>query len=186
MPGVWMGVVGPRKNRRLVDEIARFDMRDTAGRPRNCLIFFDNDKAFNPAVMDALLQTAIVMQKEGADVFVPNLPFGKKIKGADDFALMHCRAADGFNFQPLVDIIEGAIYIPQKPPSVKYPGEEKKRTIAKFLEEAEHVQELQETLRKSQDPVNEPDLRKLFLIQAPRIMQIPNERAAGDLSLIHI
>lgn len=181
IPGVWMGVVGPRKNRRLVDEIARFDMRDTAGRPRNCLIFFDNDKAFNPAVMDALLQTAIVMQKEGADVFVPNLPFGKKIKGADDFALMHCRAADGFNFQPLVDIIEGAIYIPQKPPSVKYPGEEKKRTIAKFLEEAEHVQELQETLRKSQDPVNEPDLRKLFLIQAPRIMQIPNERAAGDL-----
>jgi len=181
IPGVWMGVVGPRKSRRLAAEIAHFDMRDAEGKPRSCLIFFDNDKAFNPAVMDALLQTAAVMQKEGADVFVPNLPFGKKIKGADDFALAHCRSGDGFNFQPLIDIIEGAIYIPTNPPAVKYPGEEQKRRIAKCLEEAERVQELQEALRTSPDPLREPELRKLFLIQAPHIMQIPNERAAGDL-----
>ena len=181
IPGVWMGVVGPRKSRRLVAEIGRFDMRNTAGKPRNCLIFFDNDKAFNPAVMDALLQTAVVMQKEGADVYVPNLPFGKKIKGADDFALAHCRSDDGVDFQPLIDIIERATYIPANPSSVKYPGEEQKRKIAKCLEEAEQVQELQEVLRKSQKSWCEPALRKLFILQAPHILQISNERAAGDL-----
>ena len=113
--------------------------------------------------------------------YVPNLPFGKKIKGADDFALAHCRSDDGFDFQPLIDIIERATYIPANPPSVKYPGEEQKRKIAKWLEEAEQVQELQEVLRKSQQSWCEPALRKLFILQAPHILQISNERAAGDL-----
>jgi hypothetical protein len=181
IPGVWMGVVGPRKSRRLVEEIARFDLRDAQGRSRNCLIFFDNDKAFNPAVMDALIQTAATMQKGGGNVFVPNLPFGKKIKGADDFAMARCATEAGFNFQPLIDIIENAVFIPPPPPQVKYPDEEGKRKIAKFLEEGEHIHELQEAVKKSKAPLEQPELRELFLILAPHIMQVPNERAAAQL-----
>jgi hypothetical protein len=181
IPGVWMGVVGPRKSRRLVDEIARFNLRDDRGRSRNCLIFFDNDKAFNPAVMDALIQTAATMQKGGGNVFVPNLPFGKKIKGADDFAMARCAIEAGFNFQPLIDIIENAVFIPPPPPQVKYPDEEGKRKIAKFLEEGEHIHELQKAVKKSKAPLEQPELRELFLILAPHIMQVPNERAAAQL-----
>jgi hypothetical protein len=181
IPGVWMGVVGPRKSRRLVDEIARFNLRDDRRRSRNCLIFFDNDKAFNPAVMDALIQTAATMQKGGGNVFVPNLPFGKKVKGADDFAMVRCATEAGFNFQPLIDIIENAVFIPPPPPQVKYPDEEGKRKIAKFLDEGEHIHELQEAVKKSKAPLEQPELRELFLILAPHIMQVPNERAAAQL-----
>jgi Domain of unknown function (DUF3854) len=181
LPGVWMGVVGPRKARRLVDEIAQFQMRDEAGTSRHCLIFFDNDKAYNAAVMDALLQTASVMQKEGARVYVPNLPFGKKIKGADDFALAHCRTATGINYQPLVDIIERATYIPPNIPPVKYPGDDQKRRIAKLLDEAEQVHELQSAVKTAADPATSPAFRSLFLAQAGPMLNIANERTAAQL-----
>ena len=63
----------------------------------------------------------------------------------------------------------------------EYPDEDGKRRIAKFLEEAERVQELQEEVSKSKNPAAEPALRELFLIQAPSLMHIPNERAAAEL-----
>ena len=180
LPGVWMGVTGPKKNRQLVSEIARFRLRDHQGTPRKCLIFFDNDKAFNPAVMDALLQTAGVMQREGAEVFVPHLPFGKRIKGADDFALMHCRSDRGLNYGPLVDVIESAVRVPKPPPEVKYPGEDQKRLISRHLEEAERIHDLQEMLGGAADPANHPKLRELFLLQAIPVLRFHDERQAAQ------
>ena len=180
LPGVWMGITGPRKNRQLVGEIARFNMKDAQGNQRNCLIFFDNDKAFNPAVMDALLQTAITLQGQGSRVFVPNLPFGKHVKGADDFALKHCKTADGFDYTPLLTILENASLIPENPTPVKYPSEDQKRKISYWLEEAERIHDLQEAVTQLPDGADSTELRSLVMVQAPSLLGMA-ERDAGSL-----
>lgn len=178
LPGVWMGVYGAKKYRQLVDEISKFQLVDANGKARNCLIFFDNDKAFNAAVMDALLQTAAVMQRSGGKVFVPHIPFGKKIKGADDYALDTCVPP---NFDALLQVIYNAILVPTPPPPVKYPSEEQKRVISKWLDIAEHIDDLQRSVRKAKIPAESPALRELFLILAPDLLKLPSERIAAEL-----
>jgi hypothetical protein len=194
LPGVWMGVAGPKKNRRLVSEIAQFQMATPDGKSRKCLIFFDNDKAFNAAVMDALLQTAGVLQKEGARVYIPHLPFGKKQKGADDYALIACQTPTGIDFTPLIRIIDEAVLIPKPPPLVKYPTEDQKRNIARFLEEAEHIDDLQKQVAK--EGISSAKLEQLFTMLAPSLLKLPSEEVAlqllrgqdekGRLSLLNI
>jgi len=175
LPGVWMGLVRGK----LVEELEQFRMRDAAGNRRNCFIFFDNDKAFKAGVTHAMIDTATALQRAGGNVFIPNLPFGKKIKGADDFAVAHCRRGNDIDYQPLVDILENATHVPEKPRKVKYPTPAEERNISRYLEEAEQVHELQNDLMNSEKPANAPELRKLFLLQAPHQMQLKTEREAG-------
>jgi hypothetical protein len=175
LPGVWMGLVRGK----LVEEIEQFRMKDAAGNRRNCFIFFDNDKAFKAGVTHAMIDTATALQRVGATVFIPNLPFGKKIKGADDFAVAHCRKGNDIDYQPLVDIIENATHVPEKPRKVKYPSPEEERSINRYLEEAEQIHELQNCVANSPNPASAPELRQLFLLQAAHNMQIKTEREAS-------
>lgn len=175
LPGVWMGLARGK----LVEELEQFKMKDAAGNRRNCFIFFDNDKAFKAGVTHAMIDTATALQRVGANVFIPNLPFGQKIKGADDFAVTHCRRGDDIDYQPLVDILESASHVPEKPRKVKYPTPEEERNISRYLEEAEQVHEFQNRLIKCAKPADAPELRNLFLLQAAHQMQIKTEREAS-------
>ena len=172
LPGVWMGLARGK----LVEELNQFQMQDAAGRRRHCYIFFDNDKAFKAGVMHALIETAAALQRAGARVFVPNLPFGKRVKGTDDFAMAHCRRGDSIDYQPLVEILENAVHVPERSRKVKYPTSEQEREINRKLNEAEQVHELQSAIREKQNPLEAPELRQLFLLQAPYLFKSSTER----------
>jgi hypothetical protein len=175
LPGVWMGL----SRGKLVEELAQFRMRDSAGQRRHCYIFFDNDKAFKAGVMHALIETAGALHRAGAEVFVPNLPFGKKVKGTDDYAMVHCRRGGDLDYQPLVEILENAVHVPERPRKVKYPSPEQERDINRKLAEAEQVCELQELLRQKEAPLDMPELRQLFLLQSPYLFKSGNERQSA-------
>lgn len=170
LPGVWMGLARGK----LVEELNQFRMQDASGRRRNCHIFFDNDKAFKAGVTHALIETAAALQRAGARVFVPNLPFGKKVKGTDDYAMAHCRRGDMIDYQPLIDILENAVHVPERPRKVKYPASDQEREINRKLNEAEQIHELQSALRENRP--DGPELRQLFLLQAPYLFKSSTER----------
>lgn len=172
LPGVWMGLARGK----LVEELNQFQMQDAAGRRRHCYIFFDNDKAFKAGVMHALIETTAALQRAGARVFVPNLPFGKKVKGTDDYAMAHCRRGDSIDYQPLIEILENAVHVPERPRKVRYPTSEQEREINRKLSEAEQIHELQSVLREKQNPLEAPELRRLFLLQAPYLFKSSTER----------
>ncbi|ODU25161.1 MAG: hypothetical protein ABS95_01045 [Verrucomicrobia bacterium SCN 57-15] len=172
LPGVWMGLARGK----LVEELDQFRMQDAKGRKRHCYIFFDNDKAFKAGVMHALIETAFALQRAGARVFVPNLPFGKKVKGTDDFAMAHCRRGDTIDYQPLIEILENAVHVPERPRKVKYPASEQEREINRKLNEAEQVHDLQGLLREMETPLEAPESRRLFLLQAPYLFKSSTER----------
>ncbi len=172
LPGVWMGLARGK----LVEELAQFQMQDASGQRRHCYIFFDNDKAFKAGVMHALIETAAALQRAGARVFVPNLPFGKEVKGTDDFAMIHCRRGDTIDYQPLIEILENAVHVPERPRKVKYPTSEQEREINRKLNQAEQVHELQSVLRAKENPLESPELRQLFLLQAPYLFKNSTER----------
>ncbi len=172
LPGVWMGLARGK----LVEELAQFRMQDATGKRRHCFIFFDNDKAFKAGVMHALIETASALQRAGARVFVPNLPFGKRVKGTDDFAIVHCRRGDTIDYQPLIEILDNAVHVTERPRKVKYPTSEQEREINRKLNEAEQVHELQRVLRAKENPLEAPELRSLFLLQAPYLFKNSTER----------
>lgn len=173
LPGVWMGLARGK----LVEELDQFRMQDTSGGRRNCYIFFDNDKAFKAGVTHALLETAAALQRAGARVFVPNLPFGKRVKGTDDYASAHCRRGDTVDYQPLINILENAVHVPERPRKTKYPTPDQEREINRKLNEAEQIHELQSVLRQKENPINgRPELRQLFLLQAPYLLKSSTER----------
>jgi hypothetical protein len=172
LPGVWMGLARGK----LVEELAQFRMQDASGKKRHCFIFFDNDKAFKAGVTHALIETAAALQRAGARVFVPNLPFGKKVKGTDDFAMIHCRRGDAIDYQPLIEILEKAVHVPERPRKVKYPTSEQDREINRKLNEAEQIHELQSVLREKERPLEAPESRQLFLLQAPYLFKSSTER----------
>ena len=171
IPGVWMAMKGPRGKRVLSEFFDKFVMQDARGDHRKCLVFFDNDKAYNVNVTQAMVETAACMQAKGGDVFIPNLPFGKKIKGADDFAQAHCRKESGIDYRPLVKIIEGAVYVPVKSYPIKHQTSEQQRQVRRYLCEAEQIHELQQAVRKSADPIRSKELRKLVVLQGPYALQ---------------
>jgi hypothetical protein len=175
LPGVWMGLARGK----LVEELAQFQMQEATGRKRHCYIFFDNDKAFKAGVMHALMETASVLQRSGARVFVPNLPFGKKVKGTDDFAMVHCRHGDTIDYQPLIELLESAVHVPERPRKVKYPTSEQEREINRKLNEAEQIHELQSFLRQKENALEAPELRRLFLLQAPYLFKSSTERQSA-------
>jgi hypothetical protein len=177
LPGVWMGLARGK----LVEELGQFQMQDASGKRRHCHIFFDNDKAFKAGVMHALIETAAALQRAGAQVFVPNLPFGKKVKGTDDFAMAHCRRGDTIDYQPLIEILENAVHVPERPRKVKYPTSEQEREINRKLNEAEQIHELQSVLRQKEHAVDSPELRQLFLLQAPYLFKSNTERQNGSV-----
>jgi hypothetical protein len=177
LPGVWMGLMRGK----LVPELEQFKMQDASGNKRNCYIFFDNDKAFKAGVTHALVETAAALQRAGARVFVPNLPFGKNIKGADDFALAHCQQGNEIDYQPLIDILEKAIYVSERPRKVKYPSSEQEREINRKLNQAEKVHELQNLLRQKENPAQAPELGQMFMLQAPYLLKSSNERLNAAL-----
>jgi hypothetical protein len=170
LPGVWMGLARGK----LVAELDQFRMQDASGRRRHCHIFFDNDKAFKAGVTHALIETAAALQRAGARVFVPNLPFGKKVKGTDDYAMAHCRRGDMIDYQPLIDILENAVHVPERPRKVKYPTSEQEREINRKLNEAEQIHDLQSALKENR--LDGPELRHLFLLQAPYLFKSSTER----------
>jgi len=171
IPGVWMAMKGPKGKRVLSEFFDKFAMQDAKGDHRKCLVFFDNDKAYNVSVTQAMVETASCMQARGGDVFIPNLPFGKKIKGADDFAQVHCRKETGIDYQPLVKIIENAVYVPVKTFSIKHQSSEQQRQVKRYMYEAEQIHELQQAVQKSADPVHSKDLRKLVVLQGHYALQ---------------
>lgn len=186
LPGVWMGLKdgtpkGPQANKPsfaaikkkvLVPEIAEFVMQNPDnGTRRKCVIMFDNDKDYKPGVMEALIQTGMALQREGAAVFVPNLPFGKKIKGADDFAYKACRKGGGLDYGPLIDVLENSILLPDNPPAVKYPNTDETQEITRQFEAAETVHELQDQLKGQAADLGNPAFRQLFNLQAPLILK---------------
>ena len=177
LPGVWMGLMRGK----LVPELEQFKMQDASGNKRNCYIFFDNDKAFKAGVTHALVETAAALQRAGARVFVPNLPFGKNIKGADDFALAHCHKGNEIDYQPLIDIIEKAVYISERPRKVKYPSSEQEREINRKLNQAEKIHELQTLLRQKENPAQAPEMVQMFMLQAPYLLKSSNERLNAAL-----
>lgn len=177
LPGVWMGLARGK----LVEELDQFRMRDPAGRRRHCYIFFDNDKAFKAGVMHALIETAGALQRAGAEVFVPNLPFGKKVKGTDDYAMVHCRRDGDLDYQPLIEILEKSTHVPERPRKVKYPTPEQERDINRKLAEAEHIYELQDLLRQKEAPLEMPELRQLFLLQSPYLFKSSTERQSANV-----
>jgi hypothetical protein len=172
LPGVWMGLARGK----LVEELDQFQMRDATGRRRHCHIFFDNDKAFKAGVTHALIETAAALQRAGARVFAPNLPFGKKVKGTDDYAMAHCRRGDMIDYQPLIEILENAVHVTERPRKVKYPTSEQEREINRKLNEAEQIHELQSALRQTENPCDARELRQLFLLQAPYLFKSSTER----------
>jgi Domain of unknown function (DUF3854) len=176
IPGVWMALKGPKGAKELSEFFDEFAFQDTKGNHRNCLVFFDNDKAYNVSVTEALVQTGSCLQRKGADVFIPNLPFGKKIKGADDFAQVHCRKSNGIDYKPLVDIIERAVYVPVRQYTINHQTPEQQRDTKRLMQQAEQVHELQARIRKQADPLNSADIRKLVVLQGPSLLRIGPER----------
>jgi len=170
IPGVWMAMKGSKGNRVLSEFFDKFVMRDALGNHRKCLVFFDNDKAYNVSVTQAMVETAVCMQAKGGDVFIPNLPFGKKVKGADDFAQARCRKEDGIDYQPLVDIIDNAVYVPVKAFPIKHQTSDQQRQVKRFMYQAERVHELQQALRKSADPVHSKEFPQLVVLLAPYVL----------------
>lgn len=178
LPGVWMGL---DRQRNLVEEIGRFQMQ-AGGHRRDCFIFFDNDKAYKAGVTDAMLALAKALQKAGANVFIPNLPFGRNVKGADDFAMVHCMLGNDIDYQPLLDIINTASNVPEKVRSVKYPTAEQEQEINQHLGEAERIQELQEKIAQSAHPLKEPEFCELWTLQeAYRGKSLPETEAIANL-----
>lgn len=177
VPGVWMGLAQGK----LVRELAQFKMRDASSQRRHCYLWFDNDKAFKAGVTHALVETAAAFQREGALVFVPNLPFGRKVKGADDYAQVHCRREGGIDYQPLLEILENAVVVTERPRKVKYPHAEQEREINRKLNQAEQIHELQSALRQKEKPLEAPELRELFLLQAPYLFKNTTERQSAAI-----
>lgn len=175
IPGVWMAMVGAKDNKVLNPFFAEFVMQQ-GQEHRKALIFFDNDKAFNVNVTHALVQTADCLQKRGSDVFVPNLPFGKKIKGADDFAQVYCRTPEGINYGPLVEILENAVYVPIKVHPIKPQTPDQQRKVKQYMHQAEVIHDLQETLKKSPEPEKTPDFKRLLLLQGRYLLNTSNEQ----------
>ena len=88
------GLDGAGSGANWCEELEQFRMQDASGNRRNCYIFFDNDKAFKAGVTHALVETAAAPATRRCPRVCPNLPFGKEVKGADDFALAHCQRGD--------------------------------------------------------------------------------------------
>ena len=167
IPGVWMAIKGPKGQRELSEFFDPFVMKDAAGNQRKCLVFFDNDKAYNINVTQAMIETAACMQKQGAHVFIPNLPFGKKIKGADDFAQVYCVKAGGLDYKPLEDIINQAVLVENKKYTIVQQTALQQRDVKCLMQRAENIHELQQSLKKSADPINATEFKQLALLQAP-------------------
>lgn len=176
IPGVWMAMKGPKGAKVLSEFFDPFVFQDEQGNQRKCLVFFDNDKAYNINVTQAMVETAACMQKRGAAVFIPNLPFGKKIKGADDFAQVHCRQENGINYRPLVEILDNAVYVPRNDYAIKAQNPHQQRSVKRYMQQAEEIHELQNSLRKQDDPLNSTDLRRLIVLQGAYLMMLSNER----------
>lgn len=180
LPGVAMGIVdnqkkGVQNRRRLAKELAQFKMSDKDGNKRDVMILFDNDKAFKAPVTLEMIKLARVIQKEGANVFIPNIPPGKYNKGIDDFRAI-CSS-----WQPTVDILNNAILMPNQDIEVKFPFGETVRQIDRYLNESETTMELQKAVAASKDPLNSPDFKKLFLVQVPYHYSDMTEQAALNL-----
>jgi hypothetical protein len=179
IPGVWMAMKGPKGARVLSEFFSQFEMQDEMGQHRKCLIFFDNDKAYNVNVTQAMVETAACMQAKGADVFIPNLPFGKKIKGADDFAQVRCKTDQGINYQPLVDVINSAVFVDPTEPrnfQIKHQTSDQQRDVKTQMLLAEHVNELQEALRKAPNPLQAKEFKELVVVLGPYIGMNGKER----------
>lgn len=167
LPGVWMGRWAERvmeggrsiEKLHLVEELQQFNLKG-----RNVVIFFDNDKAYKVGVTDALLDLTHLLQKEQAHVFCANLPFGKRLKGADDFVAHTSVTPEGeIDYRPLQDIIENAVLIPAEVKRVKYLDPALQKEIEKNLDVAEEIDELQHLIRKQANPALCPELRELYI-----------------------
>ena len=69
IPGVWMAMKGPRGKRVLSEFFDKFVMQDARGDHRKCLVFFDNDKAYNVNVTQAIGRSPPPACRRRAEMF---------------------------------------------------------------------------------------------------------------------
>jgi|GEM_PF-3414220 len=142
IPGVWMwGKKQSDGTWKLAPELNAYTYA-TEGRRRRVGIVFDNDSWKNPKVADALLKLCDCLRSSGAMVFVTVIPPGSDQKGIDDFFLKHCVTEHGFDFKPLLDLLDNAIYVDKKLP-VNYPSPEVACRLKTLIERAEGFEEVQ-------------------------------------------
>lgn len=175
IPGVWMAMTGPKDHKVLSPFFDQFKMEDDKGNHRKCMIFFDNDKAFNVNVTQALLQTAECLQRKGGDVFVPNLPFGKRIKGADDFAQVYCRHGEQIDYKPLIDVMQNSVYIPIRTYPIKAQTPDQQRKAKRFLAQAEHVKDIQDKFQTLTPEEKVKAAMELICAQGNYLLQVGQE-----------
>jgi hypothetical protein len=75
-------------------------------------------------------------------VFVAVIPPGSNQKGIDDYFLKHCVTEQGFNFEPLMNLLDRAIYVDKKL-TVSYPSPEVACRIRTLIEKADEFEEIQ-------------------------------------------
>lgn len=142
IPGVWMW--GKKKGDAwdLAPELASY--RWVAGPLHRMVgIFFDQDSWRNPKVADALLRLVQVLREQGALVFVAVIPPGHKQKGVDDFFIKHCLQPEGFDFEPLVSLMQRSIFV-SRDYKVNYPPPEQNYKLKFLAERAEQFEAVKE------------------------------------------
>jgi hypothetical protein len=142
IPGVWMwGKKQSDGTWKLAPELSAYTYA-TEDRRRMVGIAFDNDSWKNPKVADALLKLCDCLRSAGAMVFVAVIPPGSNQKGIDDYFLKHCVTEQGFNFEPLMNLLDKAIYVDKKL-TVSYPSPEVACRIRTLIEKADEFEEIQ-------------------------------------------
>ena len=142
IPGVWMwGKKQSDGTWKLSPELGAYTYAVEDGR-RMVGIVFDNDSWKNPKVADALLKLCDCLRAVGAMVFVAVLPSGSDQKGIDDYFLKHCVTEQGFDFNPLLNLLDKAIYV-DKRFTVNYPSPEVACRLKTLIEKADEFEEIQ-------------------------------------------
>lgn len=141
IPGVWMwGKKQGDGSWKLAPELSDY-IYSKGGQKRSVGIMFDGDSWRNPKVADALLKLCNCLRTAGASVFIGVIPFGTDQKGIDDFFQKHCVKDNSFNFGPLLELLDNAIYVDREY-TVNYPSPEvgcRLKTLTERAEEFEGI-----------------------------------------------
>lgn len=145
IPGVWMwGKKQADGTWKLAPELARY-VYAANGRRRKVCIVFDNDSWRNPKVADALLRLCTALREAGAMTFVTVIPPGAEQKGIDDYVSQHCVTEEGYDFDPLLTLLEQSLYV-DRLYSVSYPSAELAGRLKTLHEKAEEFEQLKSSV----------------------------------------
>jgi len=147
IPGAWMwGKKQPDESWVLAPELMSYRFAAKDGRRRLVGILFDQDNWRNLQVADALLRLCKALREVGAMVFVAVIPPGAGQNGIDDFFAKHCLKDYGFDFGPLLDLMNRSIQV-DRDYTVSYPSPDVTCRLKTLAERAERFCEHQEKAR---------------------------------------